>query len=52
MIAAAFSGEEKIAISGTVRTPTPPENPLFDIPVIKTAGTATAKNQGSMSNIA
>ena len=40
-IAAACTGEMTRAINGTAATPRPPPNPPFEMPNIRTAGTAT-----------
>jgi len=40
MIAAALRGETKTAMIATVMAPTPPEKPLLEMPVSKTAKAA------------
>ena len=40
LMAAAWNGEMKKAISGTASMPRPPPKPLFEIPVINTAAVA------------
>jgi hypothetical protein len=49
MIAAAAAGGMTSAMSG-VATAAPPPVPPFEIPVMATAGSATAQNQGSAIN--